>query len=212
MHGKTRLVNGRKVTKMETQNNLESCLQIWKEVYSGPTKPNGETGDHLSMETLYRMSQPGGIEGSAAEAVTHLSLCPTCLEEWASWRSALAAVEALENDPPEEAAHFGITAYGMREAAATAKPGEPMNLRSSCGRFILGLLPQLDNPEKGMATLEAVSDGNITIEGTVTVRDRNGLVVLEGRLQGGRLARTCEKLSGIDLSTWTLVVNDTREP
>jgi hypothetical protein len=52
----------------------------------------------------------------------------------------------------------------------------------------------------------------MAVEGRyVTVRDRNGLVVLEGRLRHGRLARICEKLSEIDLTTWTLVVDGKKE-
>ena len=193
---------------METENKLASSLQIWKEVYSARTTRDGEIGPHLSMEELYRMARPTGIEGSGAEAVNHLSLCPACLKEWASWRSALTEVDELDRPEASEDETIPVMAYGMQEAAATDKPEEPISIRSSCGRFIFGLLPQLDNPEKGMVTLEAVADGDMTVEGRyVTVRDRNGLVVLEGRLRHGRLARTCEKLSEIDLTTWTLVVD-----
>jgi len=197
---------------METEIKLESCLQLWKEIYSDSAKREGEKGGHLSMATLFEMARPSGLEDSAPEAVDHLSLCPLCLEEWASWRRTFTAVDALENIAPEEWEHSGVMACGMREAAATAKPEEAVNIRSSCGRFVFGLLPQLDNPEKGMVTLEVVSDGHMNVEGRyVMVRDRNGLVVLEGRLRYGRLARTCKKLSDIDLTTWTLVVDDKQE-
>jgi len=197
---------------MNTENELASSLQIWKEVYSVLTEEDREADDHLPMEALYRMAGPGGIEKEGDEALNHLSLCPVCLEEWASWRRALTTVDELDRPEESEDETIPVMAYGMREAAATAKPEEPINIRSSCGRFIFGLLPQLDNLEKGMVTLEAVADGDMTVEGRyVTVRDRNGLVVLEGRLRHGRLARTCEKLSEIDLTTWTLVVDRKRE-
>jgi len=197
---------------MNIENGLASSLQIWKEVYSVLTEEDREADDHLPMEALYRMAGPGGIEKEGDEALNHLSLCPVCLEEWASWRRALTTVDELDRPEESEDETIPVMAYGMREAAATAKPEEPINIRSSCGRFIFGLLPQLDNLEKGMVTLEAVADGDMTVEGRyVTVRDRNGLVVLEGRLRHGRLARTCEKLSEIDLTTWTLVVDRKRE-
>jgi len=155
------------------------------------------------------MAEPGGIERSEVEAVDHLSVCPVCLGEWASWRKALTAVDDFEGAESTEEEEFPVMAYGMREAAATAKPEEPVNVRSSCGRFILGFLPRLDNPQKGMVTLEAVADGEMSVEDRhFTVRDRNGLVLLEGRLHQGRLARTCEKLADIDLTTWTLVVDE----
>ena len=197
---------------MNTENGLASSLQIWKEVYPVLTEEDREADDHLPMEALYNMAGPGGIEKADDKALNHLSLCPICLEEWASWRRALRAVAELDRPEADEDETIPVMAFGMREAAATAKPDEPINIRSSCGRFIFGLLPQLDNPEKGMVTLEAVTDGDMTVEGRyVTVRDRNGLVVLEGRLRHGRLARTCEKLSEIDLTTWTLVVDGKKE-
>ena len=197
---------------MNTENELAPSLQIWKEVYSARTTRDGEIGDHLGMEALYSIAGPGGIEKADDKALNHLFLCPICLEEWASWRSALTAVGGLDRPEASEDETMPVMAYGMREAAATDKPDEPISIRSSCGRFIFGLLPQLDNPENGMVTLEAVADGDMTVEGRyVTVRDRNGLVVLEGRLRHGRLARTCEKLSEIDLTTWTLIVDDKLE-
>ena len=197
---------------MNTENGLASSLQIWKEVYPVLTEEDREADDHLPMEALYNMAGPGGIEKADDKALNHLSLCPICLEEWASWRRALRAVAELDRPEADEDETIPVMAFGMREAAATAKPDEPINIRSSCGRFIFGLLPQLDNPEKGMVTLEAVTDGDMTVEGRyVTVRDRNGLVVLEGRLRHGRLARTCEKLTDIDLTTWTLVVDGKKE-
>ncbi len=197
---------------MNTENALASSLQIWKEVYQAQTPGDGEIGDHLPMEDLYNMAGPGGIEKADDKALNHLSLCPICLEEWASWFRALRAVDELDRPEASEDETIPVMAYGMREAAATAKPEEPISIRSSCGRFIFGLLPQLDNLEKGMVTLEAVADGDMAVEGRyVTVRDRNGLVVLEGRLRHGRLARICEKLSEIDLTTWTLVVDGKKE-
>ena len=198
---------------MDTEYELVSSLRIWKEVYSDRTTGDGEIGDHLPMKALYAMAGPGGIEKAGDKALNHLSLCPICLEEWASWCRARRAVDELDRSEASEDGTIPVMAYGMREAAATDKPEEPISIRSSCGRFIFGLLPQLDNLEKGMVTLEAVAEGDMAVEGRyVTVRDRNGLVVLEGRLRHGRLARTCEKLSEIDLTTWTLVVDDKLEP
>ena len=197
---------------MKRANALQPFLQIWKDIYPARTEPDVAGGGHLSIEALYRMAGSGGIERSGDEAVNHLSLCPECLEKWASWRRALTAVDELERPETAEEQEAPVMAYGLREAAATAKPEEPVSMRSSCGRFILGLLPRVDNSDKGMVTIEAAADGKMSVEGRhFTVRDRNGLVVLEGRLRHGRLARTCEKLTDLDLTAWTLVVDDKLE-
>ena len=197
---------------METENELESCLLVWKDVYSKPRETTEGVGVHLSMEDLYRMAEPGGMDRAAEKAVDHLSLCPACIEEWASWRRAITTLEELEGDEAAPEKAVPDFTYGMKEAAATARPDEPVSIRSSCGRFVLGILPKVNDPEKGMVTLEAVADEEMVVEGkSVMLRDRNGLLLLEGTLCNGRLARLCEDLSRIDLSTWTLVVDGEKE-
>ena len=197
---------------MNQDRILEGSLKIWKESRLAHTETGATPGDHLSEEMLYRMARPGGIEKSSDDEVDHLSLCPACLERWASWRRAIRAVEELEKGNGEEEEASALIACGLREAAASLASQEPISMRSSCGRFILGLLPRVDNPDKGLVTIEAAADGAMSVEGRhFTVRDRNGRVVLEGRLHHGRLARTCEKLTGLDLSAWTLVVDDKAE-
>jgi hypothetical protein len=206
-------MNSSGVMKMERENRLETGLRIWKDVYSQRRDREAEIGAHLSAEVLYNMACPAGLEASTPEAMNHLSRCPLCLEEWVQWRSALSAVASLEHEHGEEDGASTVMACGMREAAATAGSEEAVNIRSSCGRFVFGLFPQVDHPEKGMLTLEAVSDGHVNVEGKYAiVRDGNGSVVLEGRLHHGRLARICNHISEIDLSTWTLVVNEKENP
>jgi hypothetical protein len=159
------------------------------------------------------MAEPGGIEKCPKEEVNHLSLCPLCLKQWADWRKAISAVADLEegNDPQEEEA--SSMTYGLLKAAATDKPKGPISLRSICGKFLLNLLPRVDDPEKGMVTLETTGPEDASLEGRhVTVRDGKGLVFLEGTLRHGRLARLCEILSDIDLNTWTIVLGESSEP
>lgn len=197
---------------MNGDKTLERPLQIWKEIRPGPAEADAAPDGHISMEMLYRMAGPGGIEESSYDQVAHLSLCSACLERWASWRRAVTAVDELEKGDTDKEDAFPLIACGLREAAASLEPKEPVTMRSSCGRFILGLLPRMDNPDKGLVTLEAAADGAMSVEGRrFTVRDRNGLVMLEGRLQHGRLARPCERLRDFDLSAWTLVVDDKAE-
>jgi len=191
---------------METKNSLETYLKFWKKDYKARAKRFTKEKSHLSMEEIYRMAEPGGIARSGDEAVSHLSLCPVCLEEWAEWRRALTAVEDLESIEEQEPL---VMTYGMREAAATEKPEGPVSIKSSCGRFILELLPQINNPDRGMVTLESIAGQEAPIKDQhVTVRDRNGYVLIDGMLLHGRLARICDNLSEIDLSTWTLIVDE----
>ena len=62
----------------------------------------------------------------------------------------------------------------------------------------------VDDPEKGMITLETLeAEAPLFEDRLAVVRDRNGLLLLEGRIRRGRLARRLEKLNEIDLNTWT---------
>jgi hypothetical protein len=193
---------------MNQSHSLHTILHIWKEAYTDPAKGNSKEGNHLSAGELYAMAKQDGMVKAQPEAMNHLATCPRCLQEWAAWRRAVTAVNELD-DPEAINEEFPAMAYGMREAAATEKPMEPVSMRSRCGRFILGLFPQVDNPHKGMVTLEAVADREPSAEGRhCTIRDRNGLVFLEGKLHHGRLARTCERLRDIDLTTWTLMIDE----
>lgn len=182
---------------MET--DLNEYLKIWQDVGE-----HTASGHHLASDTLYRMAGDGGLEKAPPAEVAHLSMCPVCVKKWAEWRRALSAVASLEADKPAP-----ILTYGIRQAAATEKTAaEPVRLPSACGRFVLSLLPRMDDPDKGMVTLEVVGEAGRELEGQqVIVKDRLGVVMIAGRLREGRLARRCDQISTFNLTPWTLVVH-----
>ncbi|MBW2215602.1 MAG: hypothetical protein JRF34_00160 [Deltaproteobacteria bacterium] len=197
---------------MNTDISFHDCLRHWKDVHTPGAENKDAKGVHLSSEDIYRMAEPEGIEKSPRETIEHLSLCPRCLSKWAEWLKAINAVADLEVDEGYERNASPQMSYGLLKAAATEGPKDPLSLRSACGRFALNLLPQMDNPEKGMVTLETAGSAEADLEGCrILLRDANGLVILEGKLRHGRLARLCENISGIDLNTWTIVVQKEEE-
>lgn len=203
---KANVRQSKKGGEMETKNSLETYLKLWKTDYKAKVKHLTKEKIHLSTEAIYRMAGSGGIAMAEDKMIDHLSLCPGCLEEWVEWIKAIESLEDLESIDEQEPP---IMTYGMREAAATGKAAGPVSIKSSCGRFILELLPQIDNPDRGMVTVETIAGQETAIKNQhITVRDRNGYVLIDGILIHGRLARTCDNLSEIDLSTWTLVVNE----
>lgn len=181
---------------MET--DLNEYLKIWRDVGE-----HAASGHHLASDTLYQMARDGGLEQASPADVAHLSLCPVCVNQWAEWRKALSAVAALEGEPPA-----ATLTYGIRQAAATRKTvAEPVRLPSACGRFVLSLLPQMDDPDRGMVALEAVGEGGRELDGqSVIAKDRLGIVMIAGRLREGRLARRSDQISTFNLTLWTLVV------
>ncbi len=188
---------------MSTGNSLIPRLRLWKTIYGGRTDSMGAAGAHLSEERLYEMATSGGIEHSEAYSVHHVSLCPLCLEKWAAFRKAVYQIEHMESRA------YPTMAHGRREAAADRGAKRSESLLSNCGAFRLNLLPRMDDSEKGMVTLELVKDHAKTLEGRfVTVRDRNGVVLLSGMPRQGRLAQPCERLSDFDVSIWTVIGNE----
>ena len=103
--------------------------------------------EHLASEVLCRTAGSGGITDPSQYEAEHLSLYPRCLEEWASWRRAITVIEKSDETGKEESA---IMTYGYLKAAATPGPEEPMSFIGECGRFTLGIFPQVDDPKKGM--------------------------------------------------------------
>jgi hypothetical protein len=182
---------------MIMEHDIREQLAIWRET--------DVPGEHLDSDLLYRMAEAEGLVSATAEAMAHLSLCPRCTHEWAQWRKAISALADTGGVEGRV-----ILSFGMREAAATAKSSpEPVSLPSACGGFVLSLLPQMDDPDRGMVALEATCPERGSLEGArVSVKDHAGTIILAGRLREGRLARRCEAISSFDLSTWTVVVGD----
>jgi len=191
------------VLNMTKDTALEICLQTWQSVFLNPNREGDEEKVHLSQKVLYQMALSGGVKETDHKDLAHLSICPLCLNQWAEFRKCISDIEDLVGYEEHR-----FVAWGMLEAAATDKPVEAVRLKSSCGKFFLGLLPQMGNPENGMITLELESDSASELEGhKATVRDHKGRILLEGALCQGRLARKIEKLSNINLTHWTVIVD-----
>jgi hypothetical protein len=184
---------------MNKNNALEICLQTWQLVYM---KLNLAEKKHLSEKVLCQMAFSGGVKEADPKDLAHLSLCPECLNEWAKFRQSISDIEDSAGYEEQR-----LVTWGMLEAAAADKSVEAVRLTSTCGRFFLGLLPQMDNPENGMITLELKSNTASELEGhKATVIDYKGRVLLEGVLCQGRLARRIEKLSHINLTHWMVII------
>jgi hypothetical protein len=188
---------------MSKNTDLEICLQTWQLVFLKPNRKECEDNVHLSEKALYQMALSGGIKTADPKDVAHLSLCPLCLNQWANFRKSISDIEDAMGYEEQR-----FVSWGMLEAAATDKPIEAVRLKSACGKFFLGLLPQVGNPESGMITLELESKTALELEGhRAVVRDHEGRILLEGAICQGRLARRIEKLSSINFTHWTVVID-----
>ena len=184
---------------MNDEEKLQPYLRIWKNIYTEKIKIGPYDIPHILEEDIYKMAEDGGMEVADPKAIEHLSLCPVCMDNWVGWREAVSVLE------PGGAEEESIMSYGLVEAAATYDIKEAINYHSACGRFTLTLSPPLDSEEEWLVTLRAVDD-HISFEGVyIEIRDRNGVLLLEGKLVNGRLARYRGDLSNVDLSNWTII-------
>jgi hypothetical protein len=187
---------------MISESQLQAALKTWNcEKNELPFKETTEP--HLTSEELYKMARDNGIVQSEKIKIKHLSFCPTCLHKWSEWRKAISASEDITSEDESEA----VMTHIYLEAAATTSPAEPLNVLSACGRFSLGLLPDDENPDKAMVTVDVAAGDVSEYNGWhISVSDKNRRILLEGALFDGRLARICENIGNYDFSEIKIVV------
>jgi hypothetical protein len=178
---------------------LAEYLDTWQtgDVTPGPDRP------HLSKERIFELAGAGGMAAAGDSEIQHLSDCPACMADWAFWVRVFSSDEKdMEEEIPT------VLSGVMLRAAASPGPREALRLPSFCGQFLLGVLPEIQHPERGMITLETVADSSLIYESRpATVRDAADRVILQGRFAQGRIARVCEDLSHIDLGLWSVIIH-----
>ncbi len=176
---------------------LHEALSSWKEYSPGE-------GAHFDDGTLYNLTAAGAIADAEPELLRHLSRCPTCLAEWAEWRKARSLAEEDEAAPAAP-----LLAYGFLQAAASVLH-DGLSMQSQCGSYRLDLLPKVDDGLTTLIVFEVLSAEEALENALVTIHDRFGKKLLEGRLRDGRLARPIYNPDQFDLSTWTVsIMTDT---
>jgi hypothetical protein len=177
--------------------DLKEGFQYWNSIREQETRD----GDHLSDDQLLFISGAEGLKGVSSAIVSHLSMCPRCLRRWAKSCREQRALEAAQQSSDD------YLVYGGLEAAASLDTIEPVQMKSSCGKFSLGVLPASGDPANSLITLEVQSDAASFLEGKIlTVREKSGTIILSGCLRGGRLGGTFSDVRNIDLHVWTLQV------
>jgi len=183
---------------MIPDKQLKQYMNHWQAVYERSPR---ETL-HLTNERIYELAEPGVLDSAPSAEIEHLSLCASCMKEWALWCQVQAEQpEFFEDDQPS------AISGGMLKAAASPGEREALKLVSACGRFRLGMLPEMENPEKGLVTLETAADAVGKFNGNkVSIRDAKNRIILKGTIENDRIARPCKGFQEIDLSSWSIVI------
>jgi len=181
---------------MNKQINSKEALKIWAE-YSPLPK------DHISAQKLYQFSLEGGLQKANKYEINHLSLCPQCLNAWKTLCDFSGSKQA---DDYDEKGNQDILSFGILQAASSGFV-EPVYIKSECGKFMLGIFPEVDNPKKAMIVLETVDDEKIYQGMTASVMDAKSNIIMDARIKHGRAAVKADNLDAIDLSTWSIVLS-----
>ena len=181
---------------------LDDALELWREEREKDAGA-GAPGGHVPRDALRRLAGPGGLARARPEDLAHVSLCPRCLAEWAAAVRAGAEARAPRAAP--------VLDYGLLEAAATQGPVQARRLRTQSGSYVLTFSPNVDDPARGLVTLEVDPAFAPGLEGrrVKVYASASGETLLDGVVRSGYLARRCEDLAAVDLGRgWTVVVAD----
>ena len=181
---------------------LDDALELWREEWEKGAVA-GAAGGHVPRQALRRLAETGGLDRARPEDLAHVSLCPRCLAEWAATVRAEAEARRPRGAPALD--------YGLLEAAATRNAPSAQRLHTRSGAYALTLSPDVDEPSRGLVTLEVDPAFAPGLEGRrVKVHAiALGEALLDGAVRSGYLARRCEDLAAVDLSRgWTVVVTD----
>lgn len=180
---------------MNKKISIKEAFSIWK------THSDSDMGsEHLSDRRLYQLALDGGLSKAKEWEVEHLSLCPHCLDKWEAFSVVTSPL------PPEDYDAGGIISYGELKAAASGFK-EPVSAQSTCRRFMFEILPDMDDPAKGMAVLEIIGDTPEEYEGKlVIIKDACNHTILKNIIRQGRAASRIERLDALDPSQWTIVI------
>ncbi len=180
---------------MKKEVNMKQAFEIWKEhsVFEQ---------DHLSMQRVYELSLTDGLRNAHEYEIDHLSLCPLCLDNWEAFCAVTASFTADDYDEEHT-----IMSCGFLKAAATGFTG-PVYIKSDCKKFMIGIFPKIDNPEKGMAVLETIDEERSYDDMKASVMDAKGQIILKNIIKRDRAASKIEYLDSLDLSKWTLVLRN----
>lgn len=179
------------------KTTLDAYLRLWQQGEKNLLEKDGVDEGHLSEAELYGLAESNALEQANEKHLDHLSFCPQCLEQWAKFRKAAAAVEELEEETEL------VMSFGMAEVA-----GCDLNFQSqsSCGNFLLELRPGADDNKCTVIVLRYIGSPAEAMEGRCfAVKDADQKLIIEGIINNKVLKEIRDDFSEGDFSTWTIV-------
>ncbi len=172
----------------EKKIGLKEALEIWASTAKAD-------GDHIDQSRLEVLASEGGMASALPHEMEHLSLCPVCMESWNRLVQAASSGEedsTVSLDHIETAPDFSMD-YCMMQAAASPQ-AHAVEMVSASGDFTVSILPDMEEEESVMVTLQVAPDRLPKYEGKeAVVRDYFGDVLFQRPITGGRAAALLEE-------------------
>lgn len=164
--------------------------------------------EHLNSHILNRLAEDGGLNKAPENIIDHLSSCQHCMQRWGNLRQAVEASRERANIEK-----YYKVSYGVLKAAASGPATGPLRLTSQCGQYTLSVLPQINDQNRGLITLETTEHNGKSADGHhVTVWDSQNNQIIDGIFNDGKVIQTNNNLSTITLNrNWTVMVNANNE-
>ncbi len=186
---------------MKETNFVTNALKVWQE--GGCDR--GADVAHLDEDILFRLACAAGLEDASEQEITHLAGCGQCRKEWCRWQEAIVDADEVAADNDRwDLADEPVLGWGGLKAAAASLFVEPVSLLSECGRFELSLFPDVDVADSGLIVIEVMHDQALFEGRSCVVRDGNGMVLIQGKIEDGRCAGRGASLYSFALQTWTV--------
>jgi hypothetical protein len=168
---------------MKTKISFSQVISVWKN-YQLEQKGSSQ---HISDDLLQSFSDDPDLEFRET-ILEHISICSYCAIRL---RSMLGAAKA-------ESSMFWETAW--RKAAATDEIRWPQKIISEDGTYVIELLQNETDSQKGLIIVSIKKDLCQKFEGKMlSVVNSKGQTLLKGRIQNGEVFQRIDDLEKVDL-------------
>ena len=125
------------------------------------------------------------------DILTHLALCPWCLEKFHKILEAEKKTEFLDIALPQLAGAKNVCGF--------------MKIDTEGRKYTIIIQPSLKEQDKGMITVEVAQNLREKSEGTtIMLKDRKGRKLIEGTIVNGQVSQKIDDLDNIDIQRFNI--------
>ena len=174
---------------MQDKKTLNQALKAWRS-WKAPAR---ELGDHIPPAELYELFIHPESNPDRGPLLDHLVQCPVCLRE----------LEDIIHSTAGAATAMAGLDYAAAMAAASLTRG-PKRISTRGGKYTIEIRPHISRENRGIVTVQVAPRYRDELEGrTLTIKDRQGRVLLQGRIINSEAS---QEIDGLDQIEYGLLI------